>query len=908
MSKNARSGKQKDYFGSIACAICAGPVDELLAIIIDSHLAWPLCVPWEKDKVFTPADFVLYGGRAWVWMGNDNAPANVIPGTSSWVLYSVKRVVGGIETSNPAKLTITNYGSVDFYWGLSNQTLITDVADKNGKPHPRTEFANLHPPYRNQCFALFWNFKFGRERVETPNVQFVTRRTPHAPILTPEMLALDPDGQANPIAIELELITSPIFGAGISPTRISPDVTAEATALKNAKDDRGNANGMQKYYLSVAESSGSTVRRIIGETIAYRDGWWKFDDQGRFVTGRFPTGVPVFDTTNTVDDTVAIDEMDLQEHDWAEASTEVVVEYTSALLAYKKDARKAVSGYARQVIGEPRSKTLERPYITRESQAAQYAAEYLRSYTEPYFSGSVVLRPHRSQGIKPGTIFRLDHDQMQISLACRCLSRQVANPPASAVTILFESDRLLGPLPYQAGPSPKPDVFPTPAEVIVLHALLQAPPELFFGAPYRVIVLAARRDPLTVLLRVWLLVKDEEHYYELGDQTNFAVYGKLAADYSAVEPPDDTNGPIVPPDDNSGKLALTLDQFTLTSDLGKVQVPQTADAIDDNAMLLFVFDATDETRFEMMTVREMTLVGIVYQMKVRRARYGTLRGDWKSNDRAFIIPRKDLVPYTHAAIELYSQRNDTALFRLQAANTSAAENDFTALPDIPLVFFDSFAPIAQWAWFKRYDTASKTWVPADLVQSFKPDTQFMFRAESTDPTGDLTMLQVLAQFGGQEITLYTKTMQPTSGYSVEVPFTPNITNMGEGNWFLVINVRDASGRVREYPLGNFLRLANNPVTVVLPPTISPPPGRSHTESRPVITLTPGSISASTIFYQITVTQASNEPINWAPYTGPFTLRMGTGYNSGIRVWTFATDGGSPPIRSPVVNFAYWYEP
>src|SRR5262245_11896822 len=104
-------------------------------------------------------------------------------------------------------------------------------------------------------------------------------------------------------------------------------------------------------------------------------------------------------------------------------------------------------------------------------------------------------------------------------------------------------------------------------------------------------------------------------------------------------------------------------------------------------MLVFLINAQDESQFEICMLRTMTLVDInKYRLTLRRNRYGTRWQAFVKGDRAFIIPRGDLVPCTHDAIAIFSQRGDTAQFRLQSSNTTGAEMPVEQLPDVLLKF------------------------------------------------------------------------------------------------------------------------------------------------------------------------------------------------------------------------------
>ena len=53
-------GKSYDYFGDIAGIVCAGPVDELLAILVDGHTVWPTSTAWAAGQTIAVGDLRLF--------------------------------------------------------------------------------------------------------------------------------------------------------------------------------------------------------------------------------------------------------------------------------------------------------------------------------------------------------------------------------------------------------------------------------------------------------------------------------------------------------------------------------------------------------------------------------------------------------------------------------------------------------------------------------------------------------------------------------------------------------------------------------------------------------------------------------------------------------------------------------
>jgi hypothetical protein len=83
-------------------------------------------------------------------------------------------------------------------------------------------------------------------------------------------------------------------------------------------------------------------------------------------------------------------------------------------------------------------------------------------------------------------------------------------------------------------------------------------------------------------------------------------------------------------------LRIDLDPATVEPDRLALQATQSADAVNDNAMLVFVVRASNPTQFEILTLKEIRIAsgGDFYRLKVRRARFGTSRLAFIAGDRA----------------------------------------------------------------------------------------------------------------------------------------------------------------------------------------------------------------------------------------------------------------------------------
>lgn len=906
--KGGNAGKSYDYYGSMAGAICSGPVDELLSIIVDGKMEWPTAVVWQKSASYQPGTVVSYGGRAYEWDPPISAPsAGVEPPGGSWKIYSVKRIDNGVEASNPYHLTVAKYGEVDFYWGKKDQQLLPEL---NKPKHPRNTFINQgHPPYRNQCFALFWNFLWGRERQGAPNIEIVVRRLPDCPILGP--MALDGDGQANPLAAEVELLTHPIWGAGLPATRFdAAKLLIEANNLKPVAPAT-----ISNFYISTTLNDQEPLRSVLSESLSYRDGFWRFDESGLFQPGLFPRNQagPLFNAANTIDNDALVDQIALTENDWAQTGSEAVVRFNNAVLAYHDDMVKATSGYAKVIVGEVRQKVVSRPWVLRGAQAAMYAQEYLKTISQPYFSGSLQIRKHRCPSVTPGTLFLLVHSLLGIKIICRCLGRTVASPKDGTVTIKFESDRGLAPLPFSTAVTREQGKVLGAVELITAFHVLQPPPSFYGGQGNYITVLAARHDMLTTELAIWLRANDSTAYYQLGAHRQFAVRGTLKQAYPANLPPAN----VSPPDDDTGSLVVTLDPDTIEPDKLKIEETQTKDSINDNNLLVWVVPKTNPTDFEIMTVKSLALVGDSYQVKVRRNRFGTGPKAFAAGDYAYIVHKQDVPLYTHDAFQTFMLTQYPAQFRLVTSNPAAAGDETTdsgQYTEAEYRFADPYSPTAIWAWITANGVAI-----TDFTQPHLASETFAYHVDAHDPTGDLVQTTIVARLASTQTNLLDRPSSPSTGQAIDGSFRPSDFNMGEGDWALEAVVRDASGRVVRQQLtatpggpSVYLRLRTSTAPgykSTIQPVAEPPPGAYRDRNDFLIELrTTSTADLPVIEFQRVPMNVTVPGATWTTYTDLIQFTVPVGFSNGQRIFARTRTGtGGSLAYSPTGTFDYWAE-
>jgi len=960
--KGGGGGKSYDYFGDIAGVVCAGPVDEVLALLVDGHTVWPLATAWAAAQSITTGDLRLFQEVTYKALSNHTTSSgNQPPNATYWVRYSVLRS----GSPNPLPITVQDFGTAYLYWGTSSQTL-----DASGEAFLT---AQGHPPYRNLCVLVLKQFLFGRERVTPPNIEVVVRRNPKQAVITGSSALLN-DGQANPIAALAEAFTDPIHGAGLA---LGVSGGVDATTWQTAADALSSTGAQTD--LSPFADQGQTLRVFTASLLGYCDGWLRFNTVGKIEAGRFPHNAapPTFTAATTIDYHDLIDEATFSAASWSSVYTQAFLGFTDRTRAFKSGSVAATCGAALSVTGQVQVGKVDRPWINRRQQASDYAAEWLKINADPKVIGTLVVRAEKAASIRQGDLFLFTHDALAVSYVCRCLSKTLAKPPAGRATLEFEVDRASAPVPYQPTPNPPSGGSFADFEAFALYQFFQPPPAMVGATTDAIVVpLLARVNPLTVAANVWLQASDLSLFKQLGALTHFGITGTLQTNFSATTiyatssrtrlsnvATIGTNSPHLIPvgmtvtvygmgdstfngtfvvtavasstisyanpgtnvsgtadfagtvdlgDDDVGELCrVTLNGATNAADLATCLATQTEDSISDTTIAMVIFKSSDRTVFEVLAVRSMRIVGAdsFYRLKVRRQRYGTALRNALASDPVWIIPRASLQALTSEAFPSMLTNLSPSVFRLQsisAAGTADVSNTGYC-PNISYTFQDPYAPVFTFVSVRAAGTEI-----SNFATNYTTATVFNITGKITDSSADLIEGRLYARLGSLDVTLWTQTFTACGIQQFDVQFTlPNI-----GDWSIFMSGRDRSGRVRNKALTAgggtstvTLKIGvgsvgtGSGVTVASPTETTVPAsahgGGGYTSSNVSVDLFCATAGA-TIKYQV-VSLGAAVTGTWLTYSAEFVVSA----FQGKTVFAYALKSGM--TDSPVVSWNYWKE-
>lgn len=821
----------------------------------------------DKSTYYAAGNVCWHAGEYWACiLAHWSDPSKAPPNGTYWTRWGIKRS----EEANPYVFTVPGLGDAEFYWGTDDQ----ELADGS------VLYAHSHPPYRRQALFTMRKWLLGTERAALPNVEIVVRRYPQQSLVINSSADLV-NGQANPIATLAHLVTDPVFGLGRT------NATFDATTCRAVADALATAPGLT--YQSPILNETSTMREFVASLLSYYDGWLRWAGDGTIKAGRWlhNEAPPAFTEANAIRDADLVEEIQFTADGWAKTYTETVTRFTDAARAWKDAARKVVSIWNRNIVGESRKAILDRPWITNEDQAAAYAAEWQKVNAVPKISGQLVVRAEK--GVNAGDVFLLVHDTLGLNLVCRCTGRTEAPPPVGRATLTFENERGIAPLTtLQAAVAPQ-SIRVERSVPSMLYEVLQLPAALAGGDEYGVGVLVARSTYTSVGYRVHMKEADGSLYYQVGESAGWAVLGTLTQNWDAAAAP-----PNYPTDDNTEDLQCDILNGLPTSDVDAVTATQTEDAVANGDVLAVVVHVEDGvTTFEVCAVRSLRADAGVYKLRVRRAQFGTGQFSFVTGDRIWICRREALTVATHRRFPVYAQAGTTATFKIQSytALDEADLSDDTATPPIEFVFADPNLPGLEWS----YQWLDGVTIPSEATIN---DTtgQFEFGLKAFDTNG-LTELKVIARQGSDVRTLWAQSFAPCRSQYRSVRF-----QLTEGVWRVFAVATNIGGRTAVIEAAHRIQMQPSGVSRCMPPY--PDADGAFTKTSVSVTLACSTDSAD-IHYN--PSQYGESPSSsWGVYSGAIPLTLGAGNARAFTLFLTASKTGledSIPVR-----YDFWYEP
>ena len=608
-----------NYYADIAGALCLGPVDKVIAVIIDGETRWtgslirdisnPEYVEWVVGEYGT---FRLY------W-GTDTQPVDDL-------------VLKFSGTTNEEVSPDKEWW--EFRDNYPDKVWTQPEIDNKKRTVTFGAIPDEHSAYRGQCYPVMKQLFFGQDRTSAPNVELIVERAARAPGMT-----LDEDIQtqgANSITTIAEILTEKRGGLNLNNAILNSSVLQ---TISNAF-----AAAPTKYYISPLVTRQQPARAVIGEIMSYFDGFARIKG-GLIEVGYFPhDGVVPTVTELTLHELAG--EPQIESPGWEGTLNQVTIVGRDRTRDLKENAEIGLSQYNRQVTGEPRHEVIQMPFFVDRAQERAYADEYAQVVSLPEETGRVPVRKEHAVNLDttpllPGDRFKLNYQPHGLNQIFRVTNRLDSGSDRN-VELDFVAERGLFATPYTPPLDSLLGVQSLAPIPIVNARLVELPRKLAETELTTLTVLAERPAADIIGNHVWYSI-DDSTYDRIGLQTSFAIRGTLNA---AI--------------DN----AVTAIAITASGeDIVKLQ-PQSDEAKNDDSLLLFV-------EGEVISIGNVTAQGSnVYDLVTLRGRRGSSAAAHVISTVVWILPRIQLVRFNHIGFASTALR----YFKLQSFNSTAVED------------------------------------------------------------------------------------------------------------------------------------------------------------------------------------------------------------------------------------------
>jgi hypothetical protein len=594
-SESSTSGYK--YFADFALLFCTGgrrPVDAIYKVIVDSDIRWDGNVT--RGNALSETIQVDDLGTIKLYWGGETQGIDGTLLTPRTPSLALNKRQDKTEFPPNHKSGETQFGGFDA-----------------GDSDPYAGHYDKHPAYKGQCYAVFKNWKLGRDRTSVPNIQFELMRG--SPWVNGTSVTSDARG-VNPIAVLYDWLTDTRFGMALPDSMLNTATFSTAYAALETLGVR----------ISPLITSQTDFRSAIADLLSYFDGWIRRNgsliEVGVWATGTVPPG-----PTLTDDD--CLGEPELVPQGFGPTFNEITVTY--------KDKDHHFNDYVQvyrdpnnfRITGGPRPTTLSRPWFTDAATAKGYARMSGAAMAMPFTKGDLHVKREwlTTNSMVAGKVFTYNSvfygpsPGLGLSFLMRLLEVAYPKDDSAEATLTVEWERSKWPSIFVPQPFQGPGGFVLGPRAIWQSKITEVP-YLLLDQKFdtQVVILATRGNVEVQGYRIWFtLDPDPNPVYQLvpddSSTSSFASYGRLTALMSA------TNG--------------RADFNLFGIDLDEVVSQTPAEQQDDN-LLLFVGG-------EVMSVGRVNPEGHgAFNCQVLRGRFGTLKVSHSANIPIFFLYRSRL--------------------------------------------------------------------------------------------------------------------------------------------------------------------------------------------------------------------------------------------------------------------------
>lgn len=528
--KSGGMGQTYDYFGTMAGAVCIGPGEDLVAIIIDGAEVWPKGTAWAVGATCTTGTLYVFDAQTWKCTSTHVAANNNAPGTDAstpgwvnegWTEYVFTRSAEMFDDFSITASDGTYYGVLRFYWGTNAQTVdsLLTTLNNDGGVKGRLGYGDQHPDYQGLVYVVVRDFLLGQQVQSGPNLEIVVRRAPSQALVTGAAAGIT-DGQANLAAVAAEILTDENCLA-------LPAAMIDTASLQAVADYLQSQQAM--FGASVLIDSMETVTGLFDRLVQMFDGYIRFNPTTQKIElGVYQHGlIPASYVTLTADSFTKFPAFTVKS--WQDTISRATVRYNSRQLNYQQTSVQADDPRAFFVLGTVREQAVDRPWIVRQAQALKHGGETLRVIGHAQLTGELEVRREIGRNIRAGDYVLVDVDLEpggnSIYQFFRVTQRKI--PPTGPITLTVFADNTLAPVPWNGSTTPvvvSQPVVPPITNWRVIEA--PYPLSLEVGA---IVVLAQRPNNLITGMAVYFDTDPAGTFSLLGIQNNFAAQATLHA-------------------------------------------------------------------------------------------------------------------------------------------------------------------------------------------------------------------------------------------------------------------------------------------------------------------------------------------------------------------------------------------
>jgi hypothetical protein len=630
-SSNSAASQSTNYYGTVACAFCWGPVGWLTAIIANGNFVWQ-CGSVPLDTTAPNSD------------GYIDLTAGVLDPTM---------FVGG--------------GYLHFYPGVA-------------WGNPDSAMAG-HPADRDTCKLVAKGVFFGQDSGTPPSFQIIAGSCPRVP--TTIVAAIDnvvDDRQVNPIACAAEYLLDERGGSLVEAQLDAPSWLA---ASHFWAQDQAHRDYAFVSPLFTEQVDNREIIKALLDPISCFLRWTPAGKLGCYIYqwGVDPGGLITLDARHGIQGK----EWKFTGGTWEDLPTELVVSFTDRGFEFQDNTVSVPNQRAADARQTDDQRTLDRKHIMRSAQAFSHGVEAMRRMA--FGTGTIYVRGPIVAGLQPGDKVKVDTDPEPGGGGTAQLVRidKITTDRTDEVTMDVTVDQLLPATAYKpAWISPLPEtLFAGATESAPSLAHLQAlplPPAAFDWPP-AVAFVATRPSAQLTGFHAYFATNPANAFADLGSQVGFAARASLVSGVSAgagtlrLQLTDGATGPdaYLAAQTPGGNLAEAQDNTLLAVLLaldGSGRV-----AIDGFGLPIMEFASI---------VQRSAITSDTHDYTVLRGACSLAARAWSAAALAWIVPKANLVPWRH---ELFaSMLGSVGYFRLASFDGGGAIDESIPLPETDMVF------------------------------------------------------------------------------------------------------------------------------------------------------------------------------------------------------------------------------